>query len=600
MSQLTSQDTERTVVCSVNSEQEQIIGVTYQHHTYYFNSRYNDEGVMEQWLAQSDMKNYASVAFVIGMGNGSYLRRLRQENSDMMIVCFEPLEEIVRINRKNPLNKNLFKKGKTIIISGKDAYKLLYQVTDATVSFSNYLYVKLFIVPNYDVVFYDDVKKVIDMYREKITRMVLTRNTNILFEQDANENVTDNMLDYVEQYSLSDLIDVFQNVDKEMVPAIIVSAGPSLDKNIEELANAKNKAFIIAVDTALNALHEKGIVPDIAVTIDPYKPLELFPGGESNEIPFVMSIESNKEIKKHHRGIRIYEDEASAYVHRYNVKYNKRVVKLGTGGSVANTAYSLAYIVGFKTIIFVGQDLAYPNGKEHTEAAYHDDEKNTLPIEDSKRYFEVEGIDGEMVKTEQNMDAYRKWFEQAAQLIDEVHFIDATEGGAKIHGFQIMTLKDAIGEKCDEKTDIDFSELIRGMKPRFTEDEKTEIYQDLLNFNKFSEKMEKRIHVLMDLYRSIGNMSKEEILKNTRLIKRITAYNNWAVRSKDMAFLTRYATYANYRVLDEAFEKREKYEDEIELIANNGIKLGEALLEGLRQMEKDFQKVILETEKKVS
>ena len=52
------------------------------------------------------------------------------------------------------------------------------------------------------------------------------------------------------------------------IPAIVVSAGPSLNKNIVELRKAKNKAFIVAVDTAVKPLVKAGIIPDLYVVVD--------------------------------------------------------------------------------------------------------------------------------------------------------------------------------------------------------------------------------------------------------------------------------------------------------------------------------------------
>ena len=48
----------------------------------------------------------------------------------------------------------------------------------------------------------------------------------------------------------------------------------------------------------------------------------------------------------------------------------KESVRLPTGGSVATSALALLHEMGFKTIILVGQDLAYPGGVEHTSTAY--------------------------------------------------------------------------------------------------------------------------------------------------------------------------------------------------------------------------------------
>ena len=70
------------------------------------------------------------------------------------------------------------------------------------------------------------------------------------------------------------------------VPAFVVSAGPSLNKNIKELRRAKNKSFIIAVDTAVKPLLQEGIVPDMFATLDGIKPLELVETEQAKELPF--------------------------------------------------------------------------------------------------------------------------------------------------------------------------------------------------------------------------------------------------------------------------------------------------------------------------
>ena len=43
--------------------------------------------------------------------------------------------------------------------------------------------------------------------------------------------------------------------------AILVAAGPSLNKNIQMLKKAKNRLFILAVDTAVKPLIKAGIKP---------------------------------------------------------------------------------------------------------------------------------------------------------------------------------------------------------------------------------------------------------------------------------------------------------------------------------------------------
>ena len=53
------------------------------------------------------------------------------------------------------------------------------------------------------------------------------------------------------------------------VPALICSAGPSLDKNIQLIKSARESIFLIAVATALKPLLYNGIKPDLVISIDP-------------------------------------------------------------------------------------------------------------------------------------------------------------------------------------------------------------------------------------------------------------------------------------------------------------------------------------------
>ncbi len=53
------------------------------------------------------------------------------------------------------------------------------------------------------------------------------------------------------------------------VPAIVVGAGPSLDRNLDLLRRASSRSIIIAVDTALRPLLTAGIVPHVVVAVDP-------------------------------------------------------------------------------------------------------------------------------------------------------------------------------------------------------------------------------------------------------------------------------------------------------------------------------------------
>lgn len=67
----------------------------------------------------------------------------------------------------------------------------------------------------------------------------------------------------------------------------MVAAGPSLNKNIQVLKKAKNRLFILAVDTAVKPLIKAGIKPDAFITIDAKKSPDLIKIDGAETIPVI-------------------------------------------------------------------------------------------------------------------------------------------------------------------------------------------------------------------------------------------------------------------------------------------------------------------------
>ena len=66
------------------------------------------------------------------------------------------------------------------------------------------------------------------------------------------------------------------------IPAIIVGAGPSLDKNINLIGRAQGHSIIISSDAALKPLLSQGVVPSIVVSLDPQEEVAKFFQGVSH------------------------------------------------------------------------------------------------------------------------------------------------------------------------------------------------------------------------------------------------------------------------------------------------------------------------------
>src|SRR5678815_5014784 len=88
-------------------------------------------------------------------------------------------------------------------------------------------------------------------------------NTLVLNSRRTAENIARNIGWYIATPSASRL----ENRHKGE-PAVIVSAGPSLRKNIDLLQRLQDKAVLVAVQTTLQPLLEKGIRPHFVTSLD--------------------------------------------------------------------------------------------------------------------------------------------------------------------------------------------------------------------------------------------------------------------------------------------------------------------------------------------
>lgn len=571
-----------------NIMEQRITGAATGEKKYYFNSLYNDNDMVEAWCNQHDISHYRTVALVFGFANGAYIKELRNRNKEMKIVVYEPSPDIVEKQRsQQEVVEIINDKNIEIVHDEKRMYGILAEMPDYEII----KYIKVFVTPNYDIVYEKEFGRLKVLLEEHENRLRVNRNTTKVFGKTMMMNAANNLLDCVKQYSMYNLKKEFDRLKKDKIPAIVVAAGPSLDKNIKELKNIKGKAFIISVDTALKSLAKEDIVPDIAVTVDPHKPIGLFDHEKINHVPLVYALGANADIKQVHHGMRIYENSTNSILDGFIYKLEKRVLRLSTGGSVANDAFSLARELGFKTVILIGLDLAYPYNKMHTEGAYGKDADNKIKESDT-HYIQVEDIYGNMVRTEENMNIYRQWFEREADLYPDIRIIDATEGGAKKKGMEILTLRDALKRECKNDEGIDFQRVIGELAPYFNAEERSEIIDYLNNIDFHMEALRKKMREGIKAYDKLDELNRKQKYTGkefTGAIEKITEINNLVSDNKEMEYLQLYVAEEDYQLREVVFEEKDNLYEDIRHMANNGKKLVNSIIDATYEIERDMK-----------
>ncbi len=263
--------------------------------------------------------------------------------------------------------------------------------------------------------------------------------------------------------------------------ALIVSPGPSLDKNIEIIKNNREKFIVFCVNVAYKKLIKNSIVPDFIVYLD----------GTDNLYTIKDFEHSQANIIKHSLAYGKITDELSPnkfftfyckndLISRWIAK--QTVFSLEnheTKGSVSHLALQAAYNMGCNPIVLAGQDLAYTDGKVYSSGSYWGEnaEKNENFEKKMKKMQEtsvlkVKGQDGELIDTSPDYAGFISHFEEfALQNKDKVELINCSTDGAQLNGYENKGFQDTANELEPVGINIreSLNEIIKQEKDPFRE-----------------------------------------------------------------------------------------------------------------------------------
>ena len=434
--------------------------------TYRMDSLYDSGPMLDLWFkGLREEWDLDSRLYMYGLGNGMFVRKfLKSARPDCAIVVHEPSYRIFKTVIENFDISDIMTDKRVRFVfwplypeyTVKHVYESIVSYTDVTtLSASHY--------PNYTNLFPKNCEEYVYGIQRSQSFVLGNQDVYSRFGADYNRNTFHNFDLFRDSYSLVKLAGEMP----EDIPAIIVAAGPSLDKNIKELARAKGKCIIISTDTALKPLSLAGIVPDIAAMADGKKDERYLSEADSRQVPIVCSARCGDMFLHLHTGKKMFFDDSCYHLNNFLETTGEKMIHLLTGGSVANTCFSLARLFHCKRIILVGQDLAYTGDKTHSAVTVRGSKKTA--VEDLEHVEMDVDINGDPIRTSGEFRLYKEWFEQRIDEDKEIEVVDATEGGIRIKGTALMTLHDAIDKYCTDS--FDFSEVIEKAVPLF--DEKT-------------------------------------------------------------------------------------------------------------------------------
>jgi SAM-dependent methyltransferase len=226
------------------------------------------------------------------------------------------------------------------------------------------------------------------------------------------------------------------------VPAIVVAAGPSLDKNLAMLKAMNGRALVITVDTALRPLLAAGVRPHLVVAVDPSelnaRHLQDLPDtrgvwfvGEGSLDPTVLPPFLGQTFTYH-----VSQHEPWPWLATLGIGRGT----LRAWGSVLTTAFDLACDAGCNPIVFAGSDLAYSGGLQYCrnttyEPHWRDYPTDAARAERFKTYLAERppitdvDVNGGDVLTTPHFVQFRDWIVSRAAEVSERRVMNATGGG---------------------------------------------------------------------------------------------------------------------------------------------------------------------------
>lgn len=509
-----------------------ILKVTQEGKTLYLNGKYAPSAVIERWFEkQGKIEEYAPIV-IVGVSNGEHIRQIiERAPKTSNILIYEPSFEIFRRAMQEVDLSFIFQPDIPVgIIVEEMNQEELEAYFHLFISYDNMALLRYYISGNYHELFPEQTEKFITCLKKYISDIHVGWNTKLRYANVRAVNVFVNLPYLYEGYSVRELYGMLP----EDVPVILVSAGPSLNKNIMELKKAEGKACIIATDTAMKPLLNAGITPNLFVIIDGLKPEILFQHKDISKVPMVTMTAVSTEPMACHKGKKFFygadsafEDNLTGDLEKKESEQHNRVIPyIVTGGSVATSAYALGLNMGAKTVILVGQDLAMTGNKTHANGTFQD-EMSDIVVE-SGEYFEVESVDGGKVLTRADFDLYRRWFEDHFKEWDHVTVIDATEGGALIHGSKIMTLKKAIQKYCVREFNVKWH--VDRCKKLFVGDDREKVLDCFSNSLKKLEEVKKKAKEGLRYYECLEKLVRKSSVMDQELakvLKKISKVNRY-------------------------------------------------------------------------
>jgi len=329
------------------------------------------------------------------------------------------------------------------------------------------------------------------------------------------KNFVDSLPGFFEFRPLGFLQDAF--ADKT---ALIAAAGPGLADNIEKIKKNRDKFVLIAVGKALKTFAENDIVPDFVTFADAVNLKQQIQGFESllEKTNIIMTSKTDSQIstlKAKNKILYLAQNDVfNSLFSKYSSQYPG---SFQSASSVSIINYFVAKALGFRTVVYVGLDLAFPDNKIYfTGESLKTDEKGYIYVDGiGKTLKKVEFVkdkDGNDIPSRDDYVLFIRQFEDILANDSSLSkVINTSLKGAYIKGMDYVDF-DSFVEKLDGQkinTDTVLSEIFKNTEKPWTDCMKKVISEVYANVPAIKEIYEKALQAQHEIAGQLMYMQNE-------------------------------------------------------------------------------------------
>ncbi|EPY2277525.1 motility associated factor glycosyltransferase family protein [Clostridium sporogenes] len=566
-------------VVEKSKDNKNVIRICKDQKQIYIGSKYFVNRDIDKLLEELKDINNETIIIIFGLGAGEHILKVLSNTKYNKIVIFEPDLSIIKTFMNIEYSERILENERVIFANYNK--KKCREVLGSVITETEANNVKMLNYANYNQIFNKEFKEFFKVCIDVTEKCMVNINTEIYFSKKMIEVYLNNIKNLIN----SKPINCYKNIAKDM-PAIVVSAGPSLSKNIHKLRKIQDNFIIICGTRTLKPLLDVGVTPDYVCIIDPGDlSFDFIKECENFKATMIYCEVANFKTVDHYKGNKTIFNESIIFGTLTQKLTERNIDILWNGGSVAHTCMSFANYLGCNTIIFIGQDLAYTNNKQHDDRADFDS-SNNKKIEEENNNIYIDDIYGEKILTSKVLNFYRKNFEEYISRNSNIEFINATEGGANIKGTKIMNLDQAIDNYRREiKKEISILDDIKGFNKNIIINNLKNIYE---NLESIDEKCNKYL-------KSIKDIKEKDIVPNTKTIKILKKIKLNNEKIQNVSILNSLINPTLNKVAcDPKYRENEKdtAEEKIEKIMEQTEKVYDEVIEGIKYLLPMLDKLI--------